>query len=206
MSMRVRILRLVASWILVAIGVPMLIEAELGVAPFDVFNTGVNHATGWSLGLCFIVDAMIFFVIGTVLGARPGWGSIFGTITIGPMVNVVISLIPKQHAMVPRLALLIVGTLILAVAICMVVTTELGAGPTEVVMLGLVRRGMGIVPARWISDGTPLIIGVLLGGAIGPGTLLFALSMGPMVKYGLRRLKYETRRPLPVGTDAAFGV
>lgn len=204
--MRTRILRLVASWILVAIGVPMLIEAELGVAPFDVFNTGVGHATGWSLGLCFIIDAMIFFVIGTLLGARPGWGSIFGTITIGPMVNVVLSLIPKQHAMAPRLALLIGGTLILAVAICMVVTTELGAGPTEVVMLGLIHRGMGIVPARWISDGTPLVIGTLLGGAIGPGTLLFALSMGPMVKFGLRRLKYETRRPIPLGTDAAFGV
>lgn len=204
--MRTRILRLVASWILVAIGVPMLIEAELGVAPFDVFNTGVGHATGWSLGLCFIIDAMIFFVIGTLLGARPGWGSIFGTITIGPMVNVVLSLIPKQHAMAPRLALLIGGTLILAVAICMVVTTELGAGPTEVVMLGLIHRGMGIVPARWISDGTPLVIGTLLGGAIGPGTLLFALSMGPMVKFGLRRLKHETRRPIPLGTDAAFGV
>ena len=72
----------------------------------------------------------------------------------------------------------------LAVAICLVVTTELGAGPTEVVMLGLINRGMGIVPARWISDGTPLVVGTLLGGAIGPGTLFFALSMGPMVKFG----------------------
>jgi len=102
--------------------------------------------------------------------------------------------------------LLIGGTLILAVAICLVVSTELGAGPTEVVMLGLMHRGMGIVPARWISDGTPLVVGTLLGGAIGPGTLLFALSMGPMVKFGLRRLHYEPRRHAPVGTDAAFGV
>lgn len=204
--MRTRLLRLFASWILVAIGVPMLIEAELGVAPFDVFNTGMGNATGWSLGICFIVDAMIFFAIGTALGARPGWGSIFGTTAIGPMVNVVLTIIPGQHAMVPRLALLIGGTLILAVAICLVVTTELGAGPTEVVMLGLIRRGMGIVPARWIADGTPLVVGTLLGGAIGPGTLLFALTMGPMVKFGLRRLKYETRRPIPLGTDAAFGV
>ena len=73
-------------------------------------------------------------------------------------------------------------------------------------MLGLIRRGMSLVPARWIADGTPLVIGTLLGGAIGPGTLLFALSMGPMVKFGLRRLKYETRRHVPVGTDAAFGI
>jgi len=184
----------------------MLIRAELGVAPFDVFNTGVSHATGWSLGVCFVVDAMIFFALGSLLGVRPGWGSIVGTTAIGPMVNVVLAITPKQHAMVPRLALLIGGTLILAVAICLVVSTELGAGPTEVVMLGLMHRGMGIVPARWISDGTPLVVGTLLGGAIGPGTLLFALSMGPMVKFGLRRLHYEPRRHAPVGTDAAFGV
>ncbi|MCE9623213.1 MAG: hypothetical protein K8R99_12790 [Actinomycetia bacterium] len=204
--MRTRLLRLFASWILVAVGVPMLIEAELGVAPFDVFNTGVGHATGWSLGICFVVDAMIFFGIGIALGVRPGLGSVGGTVLIGPMINVVLSVIPKQHALFPRFALLIAGTLILAVAICLVVSTDLGAGPTEVVMLGLIHRGLGIVPARWISDGTPLVIGTLLGGAIGPGTLLFALSMGPMVKFGLRRLKYEPRRHVPLGTDAAFGV
>ena len=150
--MRTRLLRLVASWVLVAVGVPMLIRAELGVAPFDVFNTGVSYATGWSLGVCFIVDAMICFFIGFILGVRPGWGSVAGTLSIGPMVNVVLALLAKQHAMVPRLALLIGGTAILAVAICLVVSTELGAGPTEVAMLGLIHRGMGIVPARWISD------------------------------------------------------
>ena len=191
---------------MVAVGVPMLIRAELGVAPFDVFNTGVGHATGWSLGICFIVDALTCFAIGGLLGARPGWGSVVGTICIGPMVNIVLAHMAKQHAMLPRLALLIGGTVIVAVAICVVVSTDLGAGPTEVLMLGLIHRGMGIVPARWISDGTPLVVGTLLGGAIGPGTLLFALSMGPMVKFGLRRLHYEPRRHAPLGTDAAFGV
>ena len=111
--MRTRLLRLFVSWVLVAIGVPMLIRAELGVAPFDVFNTGVSQATGWSLGVCFIVDAMAFFVIGLILGVRPGWGSVVGTICIGPMVNVVLALLAKQHAMMPRLALLIGGTVIL---------------------------------------------------------------------------------------------
>ncbi|CAN5430913.1 hypothetical protein BH10ACT2_BH10ACT2_07490 [soil metagenome] len=204
--MRTRLLRLFGSWLMVAIGVPMLIRAELGVAPFDVFNTGVNHTTGWSLGVCFIVDAMLFFCIGSILGVRPGWGSIVGTIVIGPLVNVVLTLIPEQHRMLPRLGWFVGGTLVLAVAICLVVSTELGAGPTEVVMLGLIHRGMDIVPARWISDGTPFVVGTLLGGSFGPGTLAFALGMGPMVKLGLRRLHYQPRRHVPVGTDAAFGV
>jgi uncharacterized membrane protein YczE len=57
-------------------------------------------------------------------------------------------------------------------------------------MLGLVRRGMPIVPARWISDGTPVVVGAALGGQLGVGTLVFAVAMGPLVKVGLRRLGY----------------
>ncbi|MBI4884159.1 MAG: hypothetical protein HY826_08900 [Actinobacteria bacterium] len=202
MSMRTRLLRLLASWVLVAIGVPLLVRAELGVAPFDVLNTGMHAAVGWSLGLCFIVDAMVFFAIGWALGVRPGWASFVGTLVIGPLVNVMLAIVPEQHRVASRLGLLGGGILIVALAICLVVTTELGAGPTEVVMLGLFGRGLGIVPSRWISDGVPFVIGMALGGAVGPGTLIFAVGMGPMVQHGLYLLHYEPRRLAPRGADA----
>ena len=106
------------------------------------------------------------------------------------MVNLVLRAVPERDALALRVPFLLGGILIIAVAICLVVTTELGAGPTEVMMLGLVNRGLGVVPARWISDGTPLVVGAALGGSIGVGTVVFALGMGPMVKFGLRRLGY----------------
>lgn len=194
MSSLTRTLRLIGSWFGVGIGVPLLIRAELGVAPFDVLNTGVANATSWSLGVTFVVDACVFYLAGWMLGAKLGWACIGGTLIIGPMVNVVLGVLPEQHAIVPRLGFFIAGLLIIAIAICLVITTELGAGPSEVLMLGLVVRGMEIVPARWISDGLPLAVGALIGGALGPGTLVFALSMGPMVKYGLGRLHYQPKR------------
>lgn len=194
MPPRTRALRLVGSWVGVGVGVPLLIRAELGVAPFDVLNTGVAHATGWSLGVMFVVDACVFYLVGWLMGATLGWACIGGTAVIGPMVNVWLGVLPVQHAMAPRVVLFVAGLMVLAVSICLVITTELGPGPSEVFMLGLIRRGMGIVPARWISDGVPLIIGALLGGALGPGTLVFALTMGPMVKYGLGRLHYRPAR------------
>ena len=89
-----------------------------------------------------------------------------------------------------RVPLLVVGIAVIAVAICLVIPTELGPGPTEVLMLGLVARGMRVVPARWISDGLPVVVGAVLGGAIGVGTVLWVLCMGPLVKWGLRRTGY----------------
>ncbi len=162
LTARVRIARLVVSWLLVGVGVPLLLRAELGVSPFDVLNTGVSHVTGWSLGTSFIVDSILLFVTGRLLGGRLGPACVPGTVVIGLMVNVGLDAIAVQHALVPRIA-----------------------------MLGLVHRGMGIVPARWISDGLPVVLGAALGGSIGVGTVLFVVTMGPMVKAGLRVLRYQ---------------
>ncbi len=196
--MRVRLLRLVVSWIGVAIGVPMLIRAELGVAPFDVFNTGVSSVTGWSFGVCFIVDALGCYVIGYALGTRIGWASVVGNFVIGPLIDVVLPVLPDDDRLLVRVPLLVGGILVIAVAICLVVSTELGSGPTEVLMLGLMHRGLGVIPARWLSDGVPMMIGVVIGGSIGVGTLVFVLAMGPLVKFGLHRLGYQPRPRVPV--------
>lgn len=80
---------------------------------------------------------------------------------------------------------------LISIAVSLVITAELGVGPTEAIMLGLMQRGVSIVPARLVSDGVPLVVGALLGGALGVGTVVFTLAMGPLVKFGLRRLAYE---------------
>lgn len=191
MTRRQRLLRLGVSWAGVGIGVPLLVNADLGVAPFDVLNSGLSHALGWSFGLCFVIASIVFFATGRLLGARLGWPCLAGTVVIGIMVNLVLRVLPEPGSIATRTAFLLVGIVVIATAICLVVSTEMGPGPTEVVMLGLARRGMGIAPARWISDGTPVVVGALLGGSIGPGTLVFAVGMAPMVKFGLRRLGYS---------------
>ena len=184
-------MRLGVSWLLIGIGVPLLLHAHLGVAPFDVFNTGISNTFGGSFGFWYVVNSLLFFAIGTVLGTRPGPASVLGTIAIGPLINLFLDIVPEPEAMGARIALFALGILVIAVAICMVITTELGAGPSEVVMLGLVHRGVDLVPARWLADGVPLVVGALLGGAFGVGTIVFAVVMGPIVKFGLHRLHYE---------------
>ena len=199
MTRRARLLRLGVSWAGVGIGVPLLVNADLGLGPFDVLNSGLSRASGWSFGLCFIIASIVFFATGRLLGARLGWTCLVGTVVIGAMVNLVLRVLPEPDAIATRIAFLVVGIAIIATAICLVISTEMGPGPTEVVMIGLAQRGMGIAGARWLADGTSVVAGALLGGSIGPGTLVFAVGMAPMVKFGLRRLGYS-----PVVSSAAL--
>lgn len=179
------------SWLLVAVGVPLLLRAELGVAPMDVLNSGLADTLPGGFALWWTLTGLLCYVLGAVMGAPPGPASVAGTVAIGPLIGLVLGWLPEPEMLVPRLAMMVGGTLCIAVAICLIVSTELGPGPPEVVMLGLVHRGLGVVPARWLADGVPFVIGVVLGGAFGFGTVVFAVAMGPMVKFGLKALKFE---------------
>lgn len=199
--MRNRLLLLAVSWAAISIGIPLLVRAEYGVAPFDVLTTGVVEQTGWSFGLAFIVCSVATFAVGWALGGRLGWACVAGSVAIGRMINLVLPLIPEQTNPLVRAAFLGAGTVVIAFGICTAIKTDLGPGPSEVFMLGLVRRGLGVVPARWLSDGLPVVLGVLLGGSLGVGTILFALAMGPLVKLGLRLVRYDpTRLPQNLAT------
>ena len=191
------------SWAAVGVGVSMLIRAQLGVSPFDVLNTGVSHVTGWSLGAAFVVNSVALFALGWALGGKLGPACLPGSVAIGVLVNLGLRVLGEQHRLAIRIPLLVGGLVIIAIAISLVVSTELGPGPTEVVMLGLIARGMPIVPARWICDGLPVLVGIALGGSFGVGTIVFVVVMGPMVKYGLRWLGF-TPRTAP--TDVTAGV
>ena len=190
-SLPIRLRRLAISWLLVSIGVPLMLRADLGVSPFDVLSTGVAEATGWSVGVSFIACSIACFAAGRLLGGLLGPACVPGTIVIGLLVNVALDVLPEPTSLIARIPMFVAGVLIVATAITLGVASELGPGPTEVLMLGLMAKGMPIVPARWLSDGMPVVVGTLLGGAMGAGTVAFWVIMGPLVKFGLRAMHYE---------------
>jgi uncharacterized membrane protein YczE len=202
---RVRIIRLLVSWVAVAVGVSMLVRAELGVAPFDVLNTGLSDRTGWSFGVCFLTSGLTLFTIGRMLGGRLGVASVAGAVTIGPMINVILQFLKHQERLAVRIPFLLVGIAVIGIGICLGIASELGPGPSEVFMLGLVNHGVGLVVARWLSDLLPIVIGVVLGGALGVGTVAFLVLMGPLVKVGLRVLRFEPHRSGREPATAAAG-
>lgn len=190
MSVRARVVRVAVSYVLVALGVASLVRADVGVAPFDVLNTGVSETLDIRFGFAFLITSVVFYATGIALGGKAGWASIVGTVVIAPMVEGALAVLPERDVLALRIPLFVVGVSVLVAGVCLVITTELGAGPGEVFMLGLIARGVSVTRSRWLTDGLAFVVGVVLGGAVGAGTLVFAFAFGPLVARGLRLLGY----------------
>jgi uncharacterized protein len=188
-----RLTRAVIAWLLISLGIALSIRARVGVAPADVLVTGISQVTHLSFGVSLIAMATVGYSIGWMLGAPPGPASVVGTFVIGPMVDVYLGRLPHLAFLPTRSAAFLLALLVIAAGICLAVSTNLGAGPGEMVMVGLTRKGLRVVYARWIVDGVPVVLGASIGGAVGVGTIVFALCMGALIKRGLRILRFGPR-------------
>ena len=155
MTRSARLTRLVVSWLMVGIGVPLLVRSNLGVAPFDVLNTGLNEVTELSFGLCFILMSAVFFGTGYLLGAKLGWACLGGTLTIGVMVNLVLRAVPERDALAWRLPFLVGAILPSEEHTCIGITfTLLPFGVT--MLLGEERhRRFSAIRRWWVARRQP---------------------------------------------------
>jgi uncharacterized membrane protein YczE len=162
-SLSVRIGVYLGSISVIGVGVGLMVEGDLGVAPNDVLNTGLSDTFGWALG------------------RRPRIATVLGSVIVGLSINGALALLPTPDVMGVRIAFLLSGLVIIWAGITGVVASDMGAGPLELVMLAFMDRGVGIRWARWGLELTLLLLGLALGGAAGLGTVLFALATGPVL-------------------------
>jgi uncharacterized membrane protein YczE len=196
-----RISRCVFGLALFGIGVALLIRSDLGAAPWDVFHTGVSELTGIPVGTVLILTGLGLLVLWIPLREQPGLGTILNAIEIGLVVDLVLPFLPETERLAPRLGMMIGGVLLIAVGSGFYIGAGLGPGPRDGLMTGLARRGPSIKVARTGIEVTVLVIGVLLGGAVGIGTAVFAISIGPLVERILPSLKIAE----PATTRVAAG-
>lgn len=191
LSAQKRLSRIAIAWLSVALGIAMMIRSGLGVAPIDSLITGLSDRVGASFGFTFVAFSMSLYALGWLLGSPPGPASVAGSVVIGPVVGMALNRFDEPAALLLRMAACGLGLVLIAVGISFAISTNLGPGPTEVVMLGMHRHGMNLVVARWLIDGALLLGAVILGGPLGIGTAVFLVAMAPMVKAGLGVLHYD---------------
>jgi uncharacterized membrane protein YczE len=190
----IRLTRCVAGLAMFGAGISLIIEAHLGAAPWDVFHQGVAELTGISVGNVIVIVGLLLLLLWIPLQQRPGVGTILNALEIGITVDLIMPLIPSTDLLVVRVLYLAAGIVVVAIGSGLYIGSGLGAGPRDGLMLGLGRLGLSVRLARTAIEITVLVIGVLLGGTVGVGTLAFTFGIGPLVQIFLPRLALPPRR------------
>lgn len=178
---------------LFGIGMGLMVEANLGLSPWEALHQGISIHTPLTIGIAGILTGFIVLLTWIPLRQRPGLGTVLNIVVVGLVIDGTLLLIDGPAAFVARLALMLGGIVIVALGSGIYIGMRLGPGPRDGLMTGLAGRGLSIRLARFLIEGSVLVIGWLLGGTIGLGTVAFAVLIGPLVQFFLERI--DVARP-----------
>jgi uncharacterized membrane protein YczE len=182
---------LLGGFVLVAGGIALMIRAEVGVSPWDVLNTGLAETFDIPIGVAATLLPAVATVIGLLLGGRLGPGTVLAVLLVGPMLGGALALLPEVEPLAVRIPAFAVGVVLTAAGITAVIAADWGAGPAEVVMLAIHERGVDLARARTGIELVTFLAGAALGGQFGVGTAVFAVGIGPLLRWMLRRAGYQ---------------
>jgi uncharacterized membrane protein YczE len=198
-----RITQLITGLFLYGIGISLMVQAGIGVAPWDVLTQGIAHQTGLDFGLLTNIIGGAVLLCWIPIRQRPGFGTLANVLLIGPSAQLGLWVLPRQTVLGFQVLFLAGGILLIAVATGLYIGARMGPGPRDGLMTGIhARTGWKIWIVRTALEVTVLLIGWALGGTFGPGTVAFALLIGPMVSVTIPWL----RVPLPKATPSAISV
>jgi uncharacterized membrane protein YczE len=176
----------------------MQIKAGLGLDPWDVLHEGLTKRSGLSFGLITAIVGALVLLCWIPLRQRPGVGTVSNVIVIGISVDVTLALLPTPTDLLPRIVLLVAGIVFNGIAAATYIGARLGPGPRDGLTTGFcLRTGLSLRLVRTTVEVLVLISGWLLGGTIGVGTVLYALSIGPLTQAFLPRLTWVEVKPCP---------
>jgi len=182
-----RVVWLVAGLFLCACGIVCFLESRLGLPPWDVLHQGLAEQLGISFGVANLLVSVAVLVLVWRLRARIGLGTLLNAILVGSFVIALTALDSvdalSDESLGVRIGLIVVALALFGVGSAFYICASLGAGPRDSLMLVTSRRlGIRLGVARTGLELAVLAVGVLLGGTVGIGTLVFAVGIGPAVE------------------------
>jgi uncharacterized membrane protein YczE len=183
------------------IGIAFFVQADIGVPPWDVFHQGIAEKANLGLGTVIIITGFALLLLWIPLRVRPGIGTILNAVQIGLVENIAEGIIPDASQPIVQIVYVFLGMVCIAAGSGLYIGAELGSGPRDGLMMGLNQRfGISVRISRTIVEVVAMSVGIILGGGIGIGTLIFAFGIGPMVQVALRVFHLS-----PQLVDAATG-
>ena len=195
----VRLRRLVQLYVglwLYGLSGALQVRSGLGLDPWDVFHQGLSEHLDLAIGTMSIIVGAAVLLLWIPLRQRPGLGTVSNVVLVGVSINVGLDVLPDASAWPARVAYMVGGVLLCGIATGMYIGAHYGPGPRDGLMTGLARvTGRSIRLCRTGIELTVLVIGWLLGGTIGIGTVLFAVAIGPLTQLFLPLFDPGRRAP-----------
>lgn len=175
---------------LFGLGESILIASGAGVSPWTVLADGLAQIAGWSIGFSTMIISFAILLLWFPLRQKPGVGTILNALIIAFMIDFSLPYLPNPTSYTWQIVQAAVGILIVGLSSGIYLAANLGPGPRDGLMTGLQRAtGFPIAWVRIAIEVTAVACGWYLGGAVGVGTLLFALGVGPSVAIGILLVK-----------------
>lgn len=196
-----RLIQLFAGLTLYGVSMGLMLRAGLGLEPWSVLNQGISRHTDLSIGTVTIVSGALILLLWIPLRQRPGLGTVANVVILGLVMDATLAWMPQLHSLAARIPLLAGAVLLNGVATGLYISADFGPGPRDGLMTGLhLRTGRPVRLVRTCIEVTVLATGFLLGGSVGAGTVVYALAIGPMAQFFLRRFAIKDRpvKPSPV--------
>ncbi|MFI2201403.1 YitT family protein [Streptomyces sp. NPDC020192] len=182
-----RLLQLYVGLTLYGTSAALLVRAGLGLEPWGVLHQGLAKLTGLSIGVVSIIVGAAVLLLWIPLRQRPGLGTVSNVFAVGLAMDGTLALVPDAHSLAVGVPLLLAGIALNGVATGLYISARFGPGPRDGLMTGLHRRtGRSIRLMRTVIEVAVVVAGFLLGGTIGVGTVLYAVSIGPLAQLFLR--------------------
>jgi len=186
----VSVIGLIIGLMIFGLGEAILVTAGVGVSPWTVFAQGVTNVTGWSLGFATFVISASVLLLWIPLKQSPGIGTVLNVVIIALMLEYVLGFLPTFETYAANALLVVVGVLVTGFGGAIYLVANLGPGPRDGLMTGLQSvTGKPISLVRTGIELSVVLIGWLLGGTLGLGTVFYAFGIGPALAIGMLLLQ-----------------
>ena len=189
--------RLIAGFIFCASSTIFMLNSNLGVSPWDVFHQGISRLTGITIGQASIIIGILFVIIGMCFGQRLGIGTILNMILVGQFIDLImyLNIIPEATNMITGILMMIIGMLLMGYGCYLYISCGLGCGPRDGVMI--VLSNMLNKPIKYVRatmEISVLILGFILGGTVGLGTIISAIFLGYSIQLVFKLRNFDATK------------
>ena len=191
-----RLPQLYVGLFLYGVSLAMMVRGALGLAPWDVLHSGFIRHVPMTLGQAVVLFSFVVLVLWVPLREMPGLGTISNALVVGLSADLTLAVLDRPEALWARIALMVGGVALCGLASALYIGAQLGRGPRDGLMTGLSRRtGLSLRLVRTALEVTVVVIGLLLGGRLGIGTVVYALAIGPLTQLMLPWLTVDVVAP-----------